>query len=145
MNAVSARSIRLFEEYGVISPGRDVNGYRQYTMEDSFQIANFLAYRSLGFNVEDATLLCKTKISMQTLSMISEKMSEIGEQLSDLNLRHRKISIFRDDVEFALNNQDIVVYKNEGKKLFLPVISVDDQELSKEAARLSKDVNFFIV
>ena len=122
MNGISTRSIRLFEEYGVISPKREENGYRQYTMEDSLQIADFLSLRSLGFDVDEAVFLCKNQLSKETLSMVSRKAADIEGQLSDLQLRLRKINIFRDIVEFALNNQDVVIYKKEQRKMFFPVI-----------------------
>ncbi len=126
MNGISTRSIRLFEEYGVISPKREENGYRQYTMEDSLQIADFLSLRSLGFDVDEAVFLCKNQLSKETLSMVSRKAADIEEQLSDMQLRLRKITIFRDIVEFALNNQDVVIYKREQHKLFFPVISGEE-------------------
>ncbi len=54
---VPAKTIRYYEEIGLIRPGRGDNGYRRFTTEDLHRIAFLGRARKLGFSIDDCRAL----------------------------------------------------------------------------------------
>lgn len=61
-SGLTAKTIRYYEEIGLVTPLRDANGYRRFRPRDVDQLA-FLAHaRGLGFSVED----CRALVQLHT-------------------------------------------------------------------------------
>jgi len=52
-----AKTIRYYEEIGLIAPARQENGYRDYSETDAHTLAFLGRARSLGFSIEDCRAL----------------------------------------------------------------------------------------
>ncbi len=52
-----AKTIRYYEEIGLVSPLRDVNGYRAFRESDRHKLAFLARARALGFSIEDCRAL----------------------------------------------------------------------------------------
>ncbi len=52
-----AKTIRYYEEIGLVSPRRDTNGYRVFQDSDLHKLAFVARARALGFSIEDCRLL----------------------------------------------------------------------------------------
>lgn len=52
-----AKTIRYYEEIGLITPARGNNGYRDFSMQDQHKLAFLGRARSLGFSIEDCRSL----------------------------------------------------------------------------------------
>lgn len=48
---VSARTLRHYEEEGLLCPSRSENGYRVYTARDAKRLASILSMRACGLSV----------------------------------------------------------------------------------------------
>ncbi|MBS9719144.1 Cu(I)-responsive transcriptional regulator [Tianweitania sp. BSSL-BM11] len=51
------KTLRYYEEIGLIHPARSTNGYRDYSEEDVHRLAFLQRARSLGFSIEDCRQL----------------------------------------------------------------------------------------
>lgn len=60
LSRVPAKTIRFYEEIGLVKPGRADNGYRRFSERDLHKLAFIGRARSLGFTVED----CRTLLSL---------------------------------------------------------------------------------
>ena len=49
---IGVDSLRYYERLGGIRPGRDVNGYRLYSLKDMYKLNIIRDLRSLGFSMK---------------------------------------------------------------------------------------------
>ena len=57
----SIRSIRYYEEKGLLNPNRLDNGYREYTNQDVSIINSIQVYLQLGFKIDEISEDCTLK------------------------------------------------------------------------------------
>jgi Cu(I)-responsive transcriptional regulator len=60
ISRLPAKTIRFYEDIGLIKPGRASNGYRRFSERDLHKLAFIGRARSLGFTVGD----CRTLLSL---------------------------------------------------------------------------------
>lgn len=56
-SGLPAKTIRYYEEVGLIAPDRAANGYRDYTGDDVHRLAFLKRARGLGFSIDDCRQL----------------------------------------------------------------------------------------
>lgn len=56
---ISYKSLRVYEEEGLIKPKRDINNYRNYDEGDLLRIREIMLYRTLGFSIKDIKEMMK--------------------------------------------------------------------------------------
>lgn len=84
-----AKTIRYYEDVGLVRPGRAPNGYRDYSADDVHRLAFVGRARSLGFNIEECRLLIslyddKSRASADVKALASDKMKEIDRRLAEM-------------------------------------------------------------
>jgi len=84
-----AKTIRYYEEIGLVTPPRDTNGYRVFRENDVHKLAFLGRARSLGFTIEDCRTLMALyedqdrassdvkKVAKQHLAHIEAKLTEL--------------------------------------------------------------------
>ena len=90
MSALPAKTIRYYEEIGLVTPGRGANGYREYSNGDVHELRFVQRSRSLGFSIEECRHLLalyrdKSRASADVKSLAAEKLSEIDRKLEELD------------------------------------------------------------
>lgn len=84
-----AKTIRYYEEIGLISPGRAGNGYRDYTGDDIHRLAFLRRARNLGFSIEDCRQLMalyrdRSRASQDVRAIASAHVAAIEEKVREL-------------------------------------------------------------
>lgn len=84
-----AKTIRYYEEIGLLSPGRADNGYRDYSANDVHRLRFLQRARGLGFSVEECRQLLslygdKNRESADVKAIASAKLVEIDRKLAEL-------------------------------------------------------------
>ena len=92
-----SKTIRYYEEIGLLVPGRSGNGYRDYTTEDIHCLTFLGRARKLGFSIEECrTLLSlyldKQRSSSEVKSLALQKISDIDERLQELTAMRDMLS-----------------------------------------------------
>ena len=92
------KTIRYYEEIGLITPDRGANGYRIFTDSHLHKLAFLGRARALGFTIEDCrTLLAlyedETRASADVKAVAEDHLHRIEEKIADLRsmrdtLRH---------------------------------------------------------
>ena len=93
-----AKTIRYYEDIGLVVPGRKGNGYRDYTADDVHRLAFIHRARSLGFDIETCRKLLglysdRTRASADVKQLASAHLEDIERKMSELEsmantLRH---------------------------------------------------------
>lgn len=91
------KTIRYYEEIGLLAPARRGNGYRDYTTRD-VHVLNFLhRARSLGFSIEDCRSLLslyndRERASADVKRLTERRLTEIDGKIRELQSIKRTLS-----------------------------------------------------
>lgn len=101
-SGLSAKTIRYYEEVGLISPAsRGDNGYRQYDSR-SLEELNFLARsREVGFDLEECRQLLElhrdhSRQSRHARELVLEKSQQLQERIEQLTAMQRVLNDMAD-------------------------------------------------
>lgn len=83
------KTIRYYEDIGLVQASRAFNGYRDYTVEDVHRLKFLQRARSLGFSVEECRQLLslyadKNRDSANVKAIASQKLEEIDAKIAQL-------------------------------------------------------------
>ncbi|MCX7558184.1 Cu(I)-responsive transcriptional regulator [Sulfitobacter sp. F26204] len=91
---IPAKTIRYYEEVGLVHPAREANGYRVFSNSDLHKLAFLARARSLGFPVESCRSLLalyedKDRASADVKALAQRHLNEIDQKLDELTtMRH---------------------------------------------------------
>ncbi|MBP0441503.1 Cu(I)-responsive transcriptional regulator [Tianweitania sediminis] len=101
-SGLSAKTIRYYEDIGLLKPHRAGNGYRDYSMADVHRLRFLQRSRSLGFSVDE----CR-----QLLSLYGDSDRESGDvkaianaKLSDIDRKIVELIGLRDMLRHLVKN-----------------------------------------
>jgi Cu(I)-responsive transcriptional regulator len=86
---LSSRTIRYYEQVGLVSPRRGTSGYRRYAGRDVSKLAFLRRARDLGFSLEQCRQLLELyddehRASADVLRIAQTHLEEIERKLEDL-------------------------------------------------------------
>jgi len=96
LSGLPAKTIRYYEDIGLIEPLRSSNGYRAFRQSDLHKLAFLGRARSLGFTIDDCRTLLKLyadrdrasadvkQIALGHLDRIDRKLDELAEMRATL-------------------------------------------------------------
>lgn len=85
-----AKTIRYYEDIGLVTPARAANGYRDYGREDMETLRFVARARSLGFTIEDCRHLLslyrdRDRASADVRALALARIAEIEEKVTALS------------------------------------------------------------
>ena len=88
-SGLPTKTIRYYEEIGLISPARAGNSYRSYSDEDIHRLAFLKRARSLGFSIEECRHLLelyddKSRASQDVQQIAISHVAAIDEKIREL-------------------------------------------------------------
>ena len=93
-SGLPSKTIRYYEDIGLIRPDRNGNGYRDYAVADVHKLRFLQKSRGLGFSVEECRQLLalyedKSRASADVKELTQAKLTEIDRKIRELSeLRH---------------------------------------------------------
>lgn len=108
LTGVSLRSLRYYEQQGLLSPARHTNGYREYSPLAEEQVRTIQFYLGLGLSTEQIAgfLQCvlknKEAFCQEVLPIYEQKLAEIDEQI---HLLETIKSNLQERIRFILNER----------------------------------------
>lgn len=84
-----AKTIRYYEEIGLIRPARGANGYRSFSEKDLHKLRFLARSRALGFSIDDCRALLALyendqRASSEVKSIARRHLDEIANKIADL-------------------------------------------------------------
>ncbi len=91
------KTIRYYEDIGLVKPLRDTNGYRAFRDSDMHKLAFLGRSRALGFTIEDCRALMalwedKARASADVRRIAADHLSQIETKIADLRAMHDTLS-----------------------------------------------------
>lgn len=88
-SGVAAKTIRYYEDIGLITPKRAANGYRAFDEETLHKLAFLSRARMLGFSIKDCRSLLslyedETRTSAQVKAIAQEQLDHIDQRIAQL-------------------------------------------------------------
>lgn len=88
-SGLPAKTIRYYEEIGLIRPARDANGYRAFAPGDVHKLAFLARARALGFTIEDCRALLglyedESRASEDVKHLAQEHLERIDAKIAEL-------------------------------------------------------------
>ncbi|MCT7374928.1 Cu(I)-responsive transcriptional regulator [Chelativorans salis] len=88
-SGLPAKTIRYYEDIGLLRASRATNGYRDYSTDDLHRLKFLQRARSLGFTVEECRQLLslyadKDRDSADVKAIASNKLDEIDKKIAQL-------------------------------------------------------------
>ena len=92
-----AKTIRYYEEIGLIKPLRDGNGYRAFRDSDMHKLAFLGRARALGFTIENCRALLalwedKSRASADVRTIAKDHLKQIEAKIADLTAMRDTLS-----------------------------------------------------
>lgn len=92
-----AKTIRYYEEIGLVTPLRDTNGYRVFGDTDLHKLTFLARSRALGFSIEDCRALLalyedQSRASSDVKRIARAHLDEIEVKIADLNAMRDTLS-----------------------------------------------------
>ncbi|MCX2725683.1 Cu(I)-responsive transcriptional regulator [Roseibium salinum] len=89
LSGVPVKTIRYYEDIGLIKPLRSTNGYRSFREQDSHKLAFLGRARALGFSIEDCRTLLElyeddSRESADVKRIAGEHLARIDEKIAQL-------------------------------------------------------------
>ena len=96
-SGLPAKTIRYYEEIGLISPDRLQNGYRDYSENDGRKLQFLRRALSLGFSIEDCRVLLslyedKERESSEVKRVALAHLQTIEKKLAELENMHKTLT-----------------------------------------------------
>ncbi len=88
-SGLPAKTIRYYEDIGLIKPQRSANGYRCFVDSDLHKLAFLGRARALGFSIEDCRMLMalyedESRASADVKQLAQEHLTKIETKIADL-------------------------------------------------------------
>ena len=85
-----SKTIRYYEDIGLVRPARSGNGYRVFSDPDLHKLTFLGRARALGFSIEDCRVLLalyedETRASSEVRRIAKSHLAEIEHKIADLN------------------------------------------------------------
>lgn len=95
------KTIRYYEDIGLVRPLRSNNGYRAFRDSDIHKLAFLGRARTLGFSIEDCRTLLdlyedETRESAQVKAIAKEHLTAIDDKIAQLNSMRETLSYLVD-------------------------------------------------
>ncbi len=92
-----AKTIRYYEDIGLVTPLRDTNDYRVFRETDLHKLTFLSRARALGFTIDDCRNLLalyedETRASADVKEITSKHLKEIEAKINDLQAMHATLS-----------------------------------------------------
>lgn len=89
---ISSDTLRYYEKEGMLTPKKDVNGYRYYGMDDIIRIIDIMFYRGLDIPIKDITNITTAMDIESIITVMIENEKIMAEKIKNLQKLQEKLT-----------------------------------------------------
>lgn len=96
-SGLPAKTIRYYEQIGLVTPQRDLNSYRDFSEQDLHKLTFLSRARALGFSIEDCRALLalyddQLRASGDVKKIAMQHLDNIDRKIQDLQSMHKTLA-----------------------------------------------------
>ena len=96
-SGLPAKTIRYYEDIGLVTPARDTNGYRAFGHDDLHRLAFLGRARTLGFSIADCRALLslwqdRSRASAEVKAIAGAHLDAIGRKIVELRALEKTLA-----------------------------------------------------
>ncbi len=89
LSGLPVKTVRYYDEIGLVRPARRPNGYRDYSEQDAHKLRFLARARSLGFSIEECRQLLslyedESRASRDVKRLAEERIAQIDRKIEEL-------------------------------------------------------------
>lgn len=97
LSGLPAKTVRYYEDIGLVRPARGTNGYRSFAEADVHKLAFLARARSLGFSIEDCRALLalyedRDRASSDVKRVAEEHLESVDRKIRELQAMQATLS-----------------------------------------------------
>lgn len=97
LTALPAKTIRYYEDIGLVRPARTENGYRSFSRRDAHNLAFLRRARSLGFGIDECRALLDLyadgeRSSADVKRLATAHLADITAKIEELNAMRKTLA-----------------------------------------------------
>lgn len=100
-SGLPVKTIRYYEDIGLIAPDRGANGYRAFAQADLHKLAFIARARSLGFTIEDCRSLLKLYVDRDRASADVKRIASA--HLEDIDRKRAELTEMRNTLAHLID------------------------------------------
>ena len=133
LSRVTVRTLRYYEEMGLLKPVQVDNwtGYRYCTMDQLPRLNRILAYKDLGFSLDQIALMLRQDLPVEQLrGMLRLKQAELENQVQDATERLLRVAarLAQIEMEDQMPEYDVIVKNVPDQKVLAVHGIIPNQE-----------------
>ena len=105
-------SLRYYEDLGLLSPERDTNGYRLYSIKDMWKLNVIRDMREVGFNMEQIKTYLTNRSISSTKALLEDELQAIQNKIEYYHLLLNDVKTRLSNIENSENQTHGIVQKN---------------------------------
>ncbi|MFK7860719.1 MAG: Cu(I)-responsive transcriptional regulator [Granulosicoccus sp.] len=95
--SLPVKTVRYYDNIGLVSPGRADSGYREYSPDDIHRLQFVARSRGLGFSLDDCRHLLslyedRSRASADVKLIVQEKLNDIDQKIGELQELRQTLS-----------------------------------------------------
>ncbi|MFK8078870.1 MAG: Cu(I)-responsive transcriptional regulator [Granulosicoccus sp.] len=99
--SLPVKTVRYYDDIGLVSPGRASSGYREYSSTDVHRLQFVARSRGLGFSLDDCRHLLslyddRNRASADVKQVVQEKLHDIDQKIIELQELRKTLSQLSD-------------------------------------------------
>ena len=98
--AITPRSIRFYEEKGLIQPGRTAGNQRRYTPKDRVRLKLILRGKRFGYTLDEiAQMIGLADVDLNEIEQIRNALTHGDQKLSEIRQRMQELKAMERDMK----------------------------------------------
>lgn len=90
---ISSDTLRYYEKVGILSPKKNINGYRHYGMDDIIRLIDIMFYRGLDIAIKDIAAITTSMDMGEIIQVMTENENIMADKIRKMQVLQGKLQL----------------------------------------------------